>query len=294
MLKDCLVRNNVIVSGNEASGQTICFVHGLGTDQSAWRTVSEAFAKDFAIVAFDHVGATEANRAYFMEHQSRYLSLSGYVDDFIEICSLPVLRKPAILVGHSLGAMVCLLASLKKPEFFSRLVLIGASPCYQNKGEYLGGMEMDDINAVYRAIHDDYAGWARTFAPLVMGNPEHPQLAQHFHASIASIPREMMLTVLCSILQQDFRESIKRVAMPTLIIQSRNDLFVPHAVAGYLHRHIVGSQLAEIEASGHLPHVSAPDEVIKAIRAFVPRIDGKPPRVQASGAAEFTATAGNR
>lgn len=269
MPNDCLVRNNVTISGNGESGQSICFVHGLGTDRSAWRAVSEAFAQDFAIVAFDHVGATEANRAYFLEHQSRYLGLAGYVDDFIEICSTPTLRKPAILVGHSLGAMVCLLASLRKPALFSKLVLIGASPCYLNKGEYRGGMELGNIDAIYRAIHDDYAGWARTFAPLAMGNPEHPQLAQQFHASIASIPPEMMLTVLCSILQQDLRESVTRVATPTLIIQSRNDLFVPHAVAEYLHRHIAGSRLAEIEASGHLPHVSAPEEVIKAIRAFV-------------------------
>jgi len=269
MPNDSLVRNNVTTSGNEESEQAICFVHGLGTDQSVWRTVAEAFAKDFAIVSFDHVGATDANRSYFLEHQSRYLSLAGYVDDFIEICSLPALRKPTILVGHSLGAMVCLLASVKRPALFSKLVLIGASPCYLNKDEYRGGMEHGDIDTIYRAIHEDYAGWARTFAPLVMGNPERPQLARQFHASIASIQREMMLTVLCSILQQDLRESVARVATPTLIIQSRNDLFVPHAVVEYLHRHIAGSRLAEIEASGHLPHVSAPEEVIKAIRAFV-------------------------
>lgn len=266
---DCLFRNNVTISGNDQSGQTVCFVHGLGTDQSVWRPVADAFAKDFALVAFDHVGATESNRQYFLDHQSRYLGLNGYVDDFIAICSALAPRAPGILVGHSLGAMVGLLASIKRPALFSKLVLIGASPCYMNKGDYRGGLEIGDVDAIYRAIQDDHAGWARSFASSVMGNPERPQLARHFAATVASIPREMMLTVLCSILQQDHRESLDQVTTPTLIIQSRSDPFVPGSVAEYLHQHIAGSVFAEIEATGHLPHVSAPDAVIKAIRDFV-------------------------
>lgn len=225
--------------------------------------------KDFALVAFDHVGATESTRQYFLKHQSRYLGLEGYVDDFIEVCSALAPRDPGILVGHSLGAMVGLLASLKKPALFSKLVLIGASPCYMNKGDYRGGLENGDVDAIYRAIHEDHAGWATSFAASVMGNPDRPQLARHFAATVASIPREMMLTVLCSILQQDHRESVDRVTTPTLIIQSQSDPFVPSGVAEYLHQHITGSVLAEIEATGHLPHVSAPDAVIKAIRDFV-------------------------
>ena len=152
---------------------------------------------------------------------------------------------------------------------FDKLVLIGTSPCYLNLGNYRGGLERSDIDAIYRAIHDDYLGWTSALAASIMSTSDQPQLARTFAATLASIPDEMMLTVLCSILQQDYREDIEHVATPTLIIRSQRDPFVPPFVANYLHNHLPGSRLAVIEAAGHLPHVSAPGEVAKAILNFI-------------------------
>lgn len=266
---DCLVRNNVTISGTENAERTVVFVHGLGTEQSAWQHVSASLGSAFRKIAFDHVGATEENRASFLAHQTRYLGLSGYVDDLLDVCDRLALDKPAVFIGHSLGATVCLLASLRRPALFEKLVLIGASPCYMNLDDYQGGLERSDIDSIYQAIHQDYLGWASAFAASAMDNPDQPQLARLFAATLASIPSDMMLTVLCSILQQDHRKDIRHVTRPTLIIQSRRDPFVPPFVANYLHTHIPDSRLAVIEAVGHLPHVSAPGEVTKAILDFI-------------------------
>ena len=266
---DCFIRNNVTISGSQDAGQTIVFVLGLGTEQSVWQHVSALLNGSFRKIAFDHVGATAANRAVFFANQARYLGLSGYVDDLVDVCDSVALEKPVIFIGHSLGAMVCLLASLRRPQLFAKLVLIGASPCYLNIDDYRGGLSHSDIDAIYQAIHSDYPGWAATFGPSAMDNPDRPQLAGQFTAALAGIPKDMMLTVLCSVLQQDFRKEVECVTTPTLIIQSQRDLLAPHGVATYLHHRIAGSRQVTIEAFGHLPHVSAPDQVAQAILEFL-------------------------
>lgn len=266
MTNSCLTRNNVTLSGNTDSSHSLFFVHGLGSDQQAWGPVAKAFAQDFRLIGYDQTGATAANRTFFKSRQSHYLSLDGYVDDLLEVCEALKLARPAIFVGHSLGAMVCLLASKKRPEWFEKLVLIGASPCYQNIGDYPGGMDRSQIHAIYDLMHADYFQWTSDFAAAAMEDALH---AQSFQQALSGIPAEMMLTVLCSALQTDHRADLDSVTTPTLILQTRHDLFVPGAVADYLHAKIAGSRLTLIEADGHFPHISAPEPVIDAISAFI-------------------------
>lgn len=269
MPNDCLLRNNVTIGGNADASDTLLFVHGLGTDQSAWSAVAAAFAGDFRQILFDNVGATAANRAYFLEHQSHYLDIAGYADDLLGIAAALDLTTPVTLVGHSLGGMVCLMAAARQPDWFDKIVLIGASPCYLNVGSYRGGMDRENVEALYRVMNENYLGWTAGFAPLAIGDPEKPGLIRLFEHALAAIPPAMMLTVMCSILQGDHREMLKSVRHKALVIQSRQDFMVPLEVAGFLHQHLAGSCLEVIEASGHLPHLSAPDPVIQAMRRFL-------------------------
>lgn len=269
MSKDCIDRHNATVSGDIRSGRTIVFVPGLGTEQRIWHAVADVFSGDFKQVFLDHAGATASNRDYFLSHQSKYINVTGYVDDLLEVCDALEERGPAVFIGHSLGAMTCLLASIRRPALFGKLVLIGASPCYLNVGDYRGGMDRGDVDAIYHAVHNDFSNWVTTFATSIAGDPDQPEIASLFKAAISGIPREMLLTVLCSILQQDRRKDMQRVSVPTLIVQTRNDPLVPLAVAEYLQSNIRGSRLALIDTHGHLPHASAPDEVAKAIRGFI-------------------------
>ena len=271
---DPLTRNNVTVTGNRAAARTMLFVNGLGTDQSYWSQVTPAFADDYRIVLFDNVGAVEANHAYFREKPSRYLNAQGYATDLLEVCSALKLRNGVILVGHSLGATAGLLASIERPRQFGRLVLLGASPRYANTDTYLGGFSKEDIDATYTALQQNYAAWSKALASAAMGTASRPTQVLRFAESIARTPPDMMLTVLCSILQTDHRADLVKVSVPTLVIQSQQDYFVPLSVARYLQTHLPDCQLALIEATGHLPHVSAPAKVITAIEKFVRESDG--------------------
>lgn len=261
-----LSKNNLRITGNEHAQKTLIFVHGFGNDQNAWNKIVPAFSKDYRIVLIDNVGASKSNRADFVHN--RYQKLDKYADDLLDVCDTIEL-KDAVVVGHSAGAMISVLCAIRAPEHFSKVVLIGASPRYLDDVDYYGGFTNADIRDIYAAIQQDHSKWAANFSDMAMQNPDKPEMAEHFAETIRDIPADQILTVLHSILQSDYRKEVMKLKIPTLIIQSKNDVFVPMQVANFLHEKINGSQLELINASGHLPHISAPKVVISAITAFI-------------------------
>ncbi|WP_215782263.1 alpha/beta fold hydrolase [Paludibacterium sp. B53371] len=264
-----LIRNNVTVTGNTAATTSMLFVNGLGYDQHFWQQVTPAFARDYRLILFDHVGATPATLEQYRIQQARYLNISGYATDLLEICAELALPGEMILVGHSLGAMVGMLAAIEQPARFSKLILLGASPCYANDRDYHGGFSKQDIDGVYDAVTQDQIVWSRQLARVAMGNRSKPALVEAFAKSLARIPQEIMLTILCAVLQGDQRQLLARVSVPSLIIHASQDFFVPQSVSHYLHAHLPQSQLSAIDAEGHLPHVTAPQAVVTAMQAYL-------------------------
>lgn len=263
---DPLERFHVRLFGNPDAARTIVFVNGFGQDQDGWAPVAAAFADDFRLLTFDHAGTSGASAEAFPQH--RYLNLRAYAKDVSELADRLALRD-ATVIGHSVGAMIAVLAAIDRPASFERLVLIGASPRYLDEPGYTGGFTECDLQALYRRVALDYSEWADEFAPLAMNNPERPLLARHFAESLKTIRPEHALTALCAIFQSDHRADLPKLRKPVLIVQSQDDVAVPLDVALYLHDHIIGSRLSIIEAKGHFPHLSAPDQVIVAIGEFV-------------------------
>lgn len=259
-------KHHVRITGNPAAAKTILFAHGFGSDQSVWRLVAAPFLTDFRVVLFDSLGAEQDDPNDHDQH--RYSELAAYVDDLLAIMQSLDLAH-VIAVGHSAGAMICALAAIRQPACFSRLVLIGASPHYLDAENYHGGFTRAQVDAIYHHAALNLSKWADSFAGTVVANADRPQLAQHFAESIKRIPAGRILTSLCAIFQSDLRATIGQLDVPTLILQTRDDPAVPIEVAQFLHQHIKGSRLTVVDAEGHLPHLSSPNEVIAAMRDFV-------------------------
>lgn len=252
------------VTGPQTARGTLVLVHGFGTDQRCWQQVAAGFPQ-WRIVRLDNAGASDATRPHFRHND--YLKLDRHADDLVAVLDELQLQE-AVLVGHSVGAMICLLAARQRPDRVSRLVLIGASPRYQDEPGYHGGFRPEDVDDIYRAISADYAGWATGFAAAAVGTA-NPHYGVEFAAGLRGMPPEIALTVLYSILQSDHREVLRHVTQPTLLIQSREDHIVPLGVAQYLHAQIPDSRLQVIDASGHLPHVTAAPLVIDVMKRFL-------------------------
>jgi sigma-B regulation protein RsbQ len=265
MTQDILVRNNVKVYGQ--GSKTLMMAHGFGCDQNMWRFVTPAFEGDYRIVLFDYVGSGKSDlRAYNAE---RYSDLRGYAQDVLEICEALHLSD-IIYVGHSVSCVIGLLASIEKPELFERLVLVSPSPRYINDlPDYFGGFERSDIEELLGMMDKNYMGWASFLAPNVMLNPEQPELAEELQGSFCSTDPSIARRFAQTTFLSDNRSDLPKVTVPSLIMQSSEDIIAPPEVGAYLHRHLPQSQLQVLEATGHCPHMSHPQETIRVIQNYL-------------------------
>jgi len=260
-----LERNNVRITGNDA-GQPMVFAHGFGCDQHMWRYVTPAFETDYRVVLFDHVGAGQSDhKAYSSE---KYGTLAGYAGDVLEICEELGLAD-VVFVGHSVSAMIGVLAAVRQPHRFAKLVLVGPSPRYLNDDGYVGGFDRPDIEELLDSLDSNYLGWSRAMAPVIMGNGDRPELGEELANSFCRTDPEIARQFARVTFLSDNRADLPSVTVPTLVLQCAQDVIAPHAVGAYVHRAIPGSRLVVLDATGHCPNLSAPEETIRAIGAFL-------------------------
>jgi sigma-B regulation protein RsbQ len=257
-------RNNVHVIGR--GPRTLMFAHGYGCDQSMWRSVTPEFEEDFTIVLFDYVGAGLSDPAAF--HRTRYSTLEGYSNDVIEIIEELNLSK-VTFVGHSVSSMVGALAALQSPELFENLVMIGPSPCYINDGDYVGGFERSDIMDLLEMLDNNHLGWSAMMAPVIMGNPDQPDLSKELESSFCRTNPIFAQHFARVTFLSDNRADLPNLKTRTLILQCEHDPIAPAVVGEYVHKCLPDSQLVVMKATGHCPHLSAPSEVTTAMRHFL-------------------------
>jgi sigma-B regulation protein RsbQ len=242
------------------------FAHGFGCDQTMWRHVAPAFESRFRTVLFDHVGAGDSDLSAYVP--DKYKSLDGYADDLIELVRALGLTG-AVFVGHSVSAMIGVLAVVKAPGLFSELVLVGPSPRYIDDGDYIGGFSAEQIEELLDFLAENPMGWSQAMGPAIMGNPARPELAEELTASFCRSDPTITRAFARATFTADNRRDLPRVATRALILQCREDIIAPEAVGRYVHEQMPGSDFVLLAATGHCPHLSAPSEVIAAIDAFV-------------------------
>jgi sigma-B regulation protein RsbQ len=264
-MRGAVRRNNVILRGRE-DGPPMLFAHGFGCDQNMWRYVWPAFADEYRIVLFDHVGAGGSDpRAY---DEQRYSSLQGYADDLLGICRELALDD-VVFVGHSVSAMIGMLAAIDEPQRFARLVLVGPSPRYINDDGYVGGFSREDIDGLLESLESNYLGWSSAMAPVIMGNADRPELGEELTNSFCRADPEIAAQFARVTFLSDNRADLARVSTPALVLQCSQDAIAPQPVGDYVQQHLPDSRLVQLQATGHCPNLSAPEETIAAMREYL-------------------------
>lgn len=256
-------RNNVQSRGD--GHPAFLFAHGFGCDQSMWRHVAGQFADVGRVVVFDHVGAGGSDSSEYVPE--RYATLQGYAADVIGICEAMSLRD-VIFVGHSVSATIGVLAAVARPDLFSRLVLICASPRYVNTDTYVGGFDAADIDELLDLMDKNHLDWSQLMAPTVVGI-DHPEVQTEWRESVCRTDPTIAKAFARVTFTSDHRADYRRVTTPTLLIDCREDALAPDAVGRYVHEAIAESRRIVLDAEGHCPHMTVPDEVVAAIRTIV-------------------------
>lgn len=261
-----LRRNNVTLAG-PAGAPTLLLAHGFGCDQKLWRFAAPALAADRRVALFDYVGSGQADGTAY--DPVRYGSLEGYATDVVEVADALGLRG-AVFVGHSVSGVVGLLAAIRRPELFSRLVLVAPSPRYVDAApDYRGGFDRATIDGLLDLMEKNPLGWAGFLAPLVMKQPERPELEAELERSFCAMRPEVARQFARVTFLADNRADLARVRTPALILQCADDAVAPVAVGRYMHAQLAGSTYCELPVSGHCPHVTHPAETVRAIRAYL-------------------------
>ena len=258
------LRNNVRVSGR--GDKVMLFAHGFGCDQNMWRYMAPAFEDSYRVVLFDHVGAGGSDLTAY--DRTKYGTLDGYASDVLDICEELGLDD-VIFVGHSVSAMIGILAAVRAPARFKALILVGPSPRYIDDDGYVGGFSRQDIEGLLTALDSNYLGWSAAMAPAIMGNADRPELGTELANSFCRTDPEIAGHFARVTFLSDNRDDLATVTVPTLILQCSDDIIAPATVGAFTHSRITTSELVTLKATGHCPNLSAPEETIAAIKAFL-------------------------
>ncbi|MBS9523886.1 alpha/beta hydrolase [Litoribacter ruber] len=263
-MTDVLKRNNVKRFGQ--GQQAIVFSHGYGCDQNMWRFVAPAFENDYQVVLFDHVGSGQSDQSQY-DYQ-KYGSLEGYAEDVIDLLE-ELQLKEVIFVAHSVSSMIGALAAAERPDLFEKLIMIGPSPCYINDEAYFGGFSKSDIDELVQTLENNYMGWSSFITPVIVGNPEQPQLSEELNSSFCSMDPDIAKHFARVTFLGDNREDLKNVLVPTLVVQTHPDAIAPLEVGRYVEKNLPKGELIQLDASGHCPHLTAPELTIEAIKNYL-------------------------
>ena len=257
-------RNHVHVVGEGPA--TMVLAHGFGCDQNMWRLLTPAFQNRYRIVLFDHVGSGNSDLADY--DRQKYGTLHGYAHDVLEIVA-EFAVGPVVFVGHSVSALIGLLAAIEAPERFAAQVMVGPSPCYINDGDYVGGFSRADIDNLLETLEANYLGWSSSMAPAIMGAPDRPELGVELTNSFCRTDPEIAKHFARVTFLSDHRADLARSKTPALILQCSDDLIAPRSVGEYMQRALPLSTLRVIENVGHCPHLSAPSASVAAMEDFL-------------------------
>jgi sigma-B regulation protein RsbQ len=255
----------VTVTG-PADAPVVVLAHGFGCDQNLWRLVVPMLAERYRVVLFDYVGSGGSDLSAWSEE--RYSSLAGYARDVIEVCEALGLTE-VVFVGHSVSAMVGVLVAQAAPERIGALVMVGPSPCYIDDETYRGGFTAPDIDELLASLEANYLGWSSTMAPVIMGNPERPELGQELTNSFCATDPDIARVFARTTFLSDSRDDLKSVTVPTLVLECAQDVIAPREVGAFVHAAIPSSRLVTLDATGHCPQLSAPHATARAILDFL-------------------------
>jgi sigma-B regulation protein RsbQ len=254
---------------NEAGdrdGPPMLFAHGFGCDQSMWRHVWPRFAARHRIVLFDHVGAGGSDLSAY--DNERYSQLEGYAEDVLEICRELELSD-VVFVGHSVAAMIGVLAAAKEPQLFGALVLVSPSARYIDEDGYVGGFSREDIDSLLDSMDGNYLGWSGQMAPMIMGNEDRPELGEELTNSFCRTDPEIARRFARVTFLSDNRADLPEVRTPSLVLQCREDVIAPESVGRFVADGLPDAHLVILDAVGHCPNLSAPEETAAAIAEFL-------------------------
>ena len=245
---------------------TLVLIHGYGCDKTMWNSVIPLLQDKYRIVVYDLLGCGASDLSQY--DKARYATLDGHARDLIDVIEAMDIEQPT-LVGHSVSAMTATLAANRLGDKVANVVMVCPSPSFINDGDYIGGFETSDIDALLETLEANYLGWSSEMAPAIMGTPDMPEHCETLTNSFCQADPDIARHFARVTFRADHREDVKALEHDALLIQCRDDVIVPDAVGQWMQDNMKAADLVVLDATGHCPHISYPKETAAAIMRYL-------------------------
>jgi pimeloyl-ACP methyl ester carboxylesterase len=227
----------LVAEGHREGEPVYVLVHGIGMGRTVFGDLRDRLGADAAVVALDLPGYGEA------PEPPRVLTIERTAD-LVGAYLREVIRRPAILVGHSMGAQIAIEVAVRHPATLARLVLIGPSgdPTARSGAAQFGRLARDLIIESPRVI----AVGAREY--LRAG----PNLRGKFRALLAHRPEDVLADV----------------SSPTLVLRGEDDVVAPRSWCRRIVDAVPDARLAEVAGHGHETMIRDAGPAAALIREF--------------------------
>ena len=240
----------------------IVLLHGLMGRGRTWRRQVPWLRRYGRVFTFDaafHTGAdvrhAEPGDA---EPAGAELSTERFVADLAEILTWIDLG-PAVLVGHSMGALHAWVAAAHYPELVSALVVEDMAPDFR-------GRTTDNWTPWFSSWPERFA--SQTEAEAMFG----PVAGRYFYEAFDDGRLHGSLPVWTAIADEwshrDYWAQWRQVAVPTLVLEAEHGVTPPGQMRKMCSLND-NAQYLRIDGAGHLIHDDAPDVYRGAVEAFL-------------------------
>lgn len=265
------------------NGQPIVAVHGLGGAHLNWLPVAAGLTVDGQLLAPDlpGFGYTPPRASYTVRSHSRAI---------IEL--LESLDEPAVLIGNSLGGLVTIQIASERPDLVKRLVLVAPAgpPRFDDHRidrlvarrllmQGIPGMGPMMINRYWKLTSP--ARQMRDTLAVVCAHPERiPSSVISPSLELAAARRKQSWAVEALVKsgrsagvilarRQRLRETLRKIAAPTLIIQGSDDRIIPGSGVEWIASVRPDWDLVVMEDCGHCPQLEAPDYFVRIVHRWI-------------------------
>jgi len=251
----------------EGSGKPLLFLHGWTMSSRVWRYQLEWFAKEYQVIALDlrgHGRSESPNGDY------SFSSFSQDILSFIEGLQLEELT----LVGWSIAVSLILGLSSSRLSSVDSLVLVDGTPTFMASEEFPHGLPSPVVKRMLKMVNSNFTQALEVFHSLLLSEQELEMEEKDEIWDLLTnenyIPRqEVASKSLVSLANEDLRDKIGDITVPTLLIHGGEDKICPAGAGQYMKEHMKNSEIVIFPEAGHAPFLTHADAFNRHLSYFL-------------------------
>jgi pimeloyl-ACP methyl ester carboxylesterase len=254
---------------HEGTGTPVILLHGYTSTLYTWRFNFSELAKNFSVWSIDLPGFGYSDKPRDFNY-----TLPGYADFMVKFMDAEGIKK-AVIVGNSMGGNIAIETYLKYPDRVEKLVLVDSGGYPEKEGGFFlfSLMQYPVVGDILMSFNYRWVIKDSLMSGIYYDNKfvTDDVVDSYYDVYKTENGRKGPLWVGRAIdWSHDLSaDTIKTIAVPTLVIWGKDDTLIPVTDADLFGRDIKGAEVAVIPDAGHLPHEEKADIVNKLISDFV-------------------------